>query len=195
MPSFLWLIPVLPFGGFLVTTFLTRRQTRLSGYVAIGATGAAFVFAVAALLAEVARPASTPPLPDVSQVPWYTVGGITLSMGLLFDPLASIMLVVVTLVSLLVQIYSQGYMAGDPGYSRYFAFLGLFTMSMLGIVVAPNFLQMYVFWELVGLSSYLLIGFWWNRPAASAERPAPAAAAVKAFVMTRVGDLGFLIGI
>ncbi|HLZ09134.1 MAG TPA: NADH-quinone oxidoreductase subunit L, partial [Chloroflexota bacterium] len=195
MPSFLWLIPFLPVIGFLVIIFFTGRQERLSGYVAIGTTAASFVLAVAALILAIGRPTVGPPVPDVSQIPWYTVGGFTLSLGLLFDPLASVMLVVVTLVSLLVQIYSQGYMTGDPGYSRYFAFLGLFTTSMLGIVIAPNFLQLYVFWELVGLSSYLLIGFWWNRPAASAERPAPATAAVKAFVMTRVGDLGFLIGI
>jgi NADH-quinone oxidoreductase subunit L len=195
MPAYIWLIPSLPIVGFLVIIFLTKPRPRLSSYIAIGTTGAALVLALLALLAAIALPASTPPVPIVVEVPWYTVGGITLSLGLLFDPLASVMLVVVTMVSLLVQIYSLGYMAGDPGYSRYFAFLCLFTTSMLGIVIAPNFLQMYIFWELVGLSSYLLIGFWWNRPAASTERPAPAAAAVKAFVTTRVGDLGFLIGI
>src|SRR5438132_11159897 len=96
--------------------------------------------------------------------------------------------VVVTSVSLLVQIYSPGYMAGDTGYSRYYAYMSLFTASMLGLVLADNLLQVYVFWELVGLSSFLLIGFWFHRPSA-------AAAAKKAFVVTRLGDLGFLVAL
>jgi NADH-quinone oxidoreductase subunit L len=161
--------------------------------MAIATIGGAFVVALAALIGSLGSGASS--APAVASFPWFTVGSTTLSLGAIFDPLAATMLVVVTLVSLLVQIYSQGYMAGDPGYSRYFAFMCLFTFSMVGIVLAPNFLQMYVFWELVGLSSYLLIGFWWDRPPASADRPAPATAALKAFVTTRLGDLGFLIGI
>ena len=98
------------------------------------------------------------------------------------------MLLAVTVVSLLVQIYSQGYMAGDSGYGRYFAFMSLFTASMLGLVIASNFFQLFVFWELVGLCSYLLIGFWYHKPEA-------AAAAKKAFLITRIGDFGFLIAI
>ena len=109
-------------------------------------------------------------------------------MGLLLDPLSSIMLVVVTSVSLLVQIYSVGYMHDDKSYSRYFAYLSLFTASMLGLVLAINIIQFFLFWELVGLCSYLLIGFWTTRPSA-------AAASKKAFLMTRVGDVGFLIAI
>src|SRR3989304_5478935 len=95
---------------------------------------------------------------------------------------------VVTSVSLLVQVYSQGYMAGDGGYSRYFAYMSLFTASMLGLVLVDSILLLFVFWELVGLCSYLLIGFWFHRPAA-------ARAAVKAFVVTRLGDLGFLLAV
>ena len=98
------------------------------------------------------------------------------------------MLVVVTGVSLMVQIYSLGYMRGDPGYARYFAFMSLFTASMLGLVLISNILLLYAFWELVGVSSYLLIGFWH-------ERPAAAAAAKKAFIITRIGDVGFLVAI
>jgi NADH-quinone oxidoreductase subunit L len=195
MPGYVWLIPFLPIVGLLVILLGTYRRPRWSGYVAIVAIGAAFALSLAALFAAIAHPAAGPPVPVTLTIPWFSAGATTLSLGFLFDPLAATMLVVVTFVSLLVQIYSQGYMAGDPSYSRYYAFMCIFTTSMLGIVLAPNFLQMYIFWELVGLSSYLLIGFWWNRPPASAERPAPSTAAVKAFVTTRVGDLGFLIGI
>ena len=104
------------------------------------------------------------------------------------DPLTAIMLIVVTGVSLLIQIYSVGYMKGDESYARYFAYMSLFTASMIGLVLAANIIQLYVFWELVGLCSYLLIGFWYHRPAA-------AAAAKKAFIVTRLGDLGFLLAI
>ena len=104
------------------------------------------------------------------------------------DGLTAIMLVVVTGVSLLVQVYSTGYMKGDPGYARYFAFMSFFTASMVGLVVASNVIQLFVFWELVGLSSYLLIGFWYHKPSA-------AAAAKKAFLVTRLGDFGFLLAI
>ena len=104
------------------------------------------------------------------------------------DPLTAVMIVVVSFVSLLVQIYSQGYMQGDSGYHRYFAYMSLFTASMLGLVMARNLVQLFVFWELVGACSYLLIGFWFHRPSA-------AAAAKKAFLVTRVGDFGFLLGL
>jgi NADH-quinone oxidoreductase subunit L len=116
------------------------------------------------------------------------VGGLKINLEFSADELTAIMLVVVSGVSLLVQIYSQGYMHGDPGYHRYFAWMSLFTMSMLGLVLATNLLLLYVFWEGVGLGSYLLIGFWFHKPSA-------AAAAKKAFVVTRFGDFGFLIGI
>ena len=119
---------------------------------------------------------------------WLSVGGIEISMGLVVDSLTAIMLIVVVLVSLMVQVYSHGYMRDDPSYARYYAFMSLFTASMIGLVLASNIIQLYVFWELVGLSSYLLIGFWHHRPAA-------AAAAKKAFIVTRLGDLGFLIAI
>ncbi len=115
----------------------------------------------------------------------FTAGDLTVNLGVRIDGLTSVMLVVVTGVSLLVQIYSTGYMDGDHGYRRYFAFMALFTTSMLGLVLADNLLMLFAFWELVGLTSYLLIGFWFHRPAA-------AAAAKKAFLVTRLGDLGML---
>ena len=115
----------------------------------------------------------------------FTAGELTVNLGLRIDGLTSVMLVVVTGVSLLVQVYSTGYMDGDHGYRRYFAFMALFTTSMLGLILADNLLMLFAFWELVGLTSYLLIGFWFQRPAA-------AAAAKKAFLVTRLGDLGLL---
>jgi NADH-quinone oxidoreductase subunit L len=109
-------------------------------------------------------------------------------LGIMLDPIAVMMLVVISTVSLMVHIYSFGYMHGERGFQRYYAFLSLFTMSMLGLVVATNIFQMYLFWELVGVSSYLLIGFYYTSPAAIA-------ASKKAFIVTRFADLGFLIGI
>ena len=119
---------------------------------------------------------------------WMTVGELEVRLGLMLNPLTAVMLVVVTGVSLMVQVYSHGYMEDDPGYARYFAFMSLFTASMVGLVIASNIVQLYVFWELVGLCSYLLIGFWYNRPAA-------VNAAKKAFIVTRIGDFGFLLAV
>ncbi len=113
---------------------------------------------------------------------------LSIDMGILLDPISVVMLIVISTVSMMVHIYSFGYMKGERGFQRYYAFLSLFTMSMLGLVVATNIFQMYLFWELVGVSSYLLIGFYYTKPAAIA-------ASKKAFIVTRFADLGFLIGI
>ena len=126
-------------------------------------------------------------------IPWNTVwlpiaGDLHIDLGVLLDPISVMMLVVISTVSLMVHIYSLGYMKGERGFQRYYAFLSLFTMSMMGLVVATNIFQMYLFWELVGVSSYLLIGFYYTKPAAIA-------ASKKAFIVTRFADLGFLIGI
>jgi NADH-quinone oxidoreductase subunit L len=118
---------------------------------------------------------------------WFTAGPLTVNLGVRVDGLTAVMLVVVTTVSLLVHVYSTGYMEHDPGKGRYFAHLLLFTTSMLGLVLADNLFMIFIFWELVGLSSYLLIGFWFHKPSA-------AAAAKKAFIVTRIGDLGLLAG-
>jgi NADH-quinone oxidoreductase subunit L len=123
------------------------------------------------------------------EVSWlHLTEKLTINLGVLIDPISVMMLVVVTTVSLMVHIYSLGYMKGDPGFYRFFAFLSLFTFSMLGLVVATNIFQMYIFWELVGVSSFLLIGFYY-------EKPSAVAASKKAFIVTRFADLGFLIGI
>ena len=126
-------------------------------------------------------------------IPWNTLwlpisGTLHIDLGILLDPISVMMLVVISTVSLMVHIYSFGYMKGERGFQRYYAFLSLFTMSMLGLVVATNIFQMYLFWELVGVSSYLLIGFYYTKKEAIA-------ASKKAFIVTRFADLGFLVGI
>ena len=119
---------------------------------------------------------------------WLPLGSLHFDMGIMLDPISVMMLIVISTVSLMVHIYSMGYMHGEKGFQRYYAFLSLFTMSMLGLVVATNIFQMYLFWELVGVSSYLLIGFYYTAPAAIA-------ASKKAFIVTRFADMFFLIGI
>src|SRR5439155_1039924 len=118
---------------------------------------------------------------------WFQTGNVDVGFTLRADALTAIMLVTVTFISSVIAIYSAGYMHGDPGYARYFAEIALFIFSMTGLVMADNLLVLYAFWEGVGLCSYLLIGFWFTKPAA-------AAAARKAFLVTRIGDLGFILG-
>jgi NADH-quinone oxidoreductase subunit L len=179
-----WLIPVLPMAAFAVIGLFTLPHKRLSAALNIGSIGVATVIALG-IFSQVlagARPASI-------NLPWIVLGqGRGLDFGWQIDPLTAIMLVVVTSISLVIQVYSLGYMHGDPGFSRYFAYMAMFTAAMLGLVLANNLLTIYIFWEGVGLGSYLLIGFWYSKPEA-------AAAAKKAFITTRLGDLGFLIGI
>ena len=123
------------------------------------------------------------------QITWLQfTDKLHIDMGVLLDPISVMMLIVVTTVSFMVHIYSLGYMKGEKGFERFFSFLSLFSFSMLGLVVATNIFQMYIFWELVGVSSFLLIGFYYQKP--SAVR-----ASKKAFIVTRFADLGFLIGI
>jgi NADH-quinone oxidoreductase subunit L len=196
-----WAIMLLPLASFAVISLvsflgLTTDRTseggpppvwtpRHSGYVTIAAIALSFVFALWALDGAIDADGARIGF-DAHE--WVVVEPLEINIGITLDGLTAIMLVVVTSVSLLVQIYSQEYMRGDPGYSRYYAFMSLFTASMLGLLLASSILQMFVFWELVGLCSYLLIGFWFYKD--SARR-----AATKAFLVTRIGDLGFLIAI
>ena len=183
-----WLIFFLPLASFILIAFIIRpffnRHAQSAGYVTILAVAASLGLSLWALGSVVNNEG---PLVWAAHS-WLTVGNMDITVGILMDPLTTIMLVIVSGVGLLIQIYSVGYMRGDPGYARYFAFMSLFTASMLGLVMASNIIQLYLFWELVGLCSYLLIGFWYHRPAA-------AAAAKKAFIVTRVGDFGFLLAI
>ena len=157
-----------------------------AGIITIAAVGIAFVVSLATMFSTIGNHGHIE-FPDHR---WLTVGEFELNVGILMDPLTAVMLVVVTGVSLLIQIYSVGYMSEEDnrGYSRYFAYMSLFTASMVGLVLASSVIQVFVFWELVGLCSYLLIGFWYNRHSA-------ANAAKKAFIVTRIGDLGFLLAI
>ncbi len=187
------LILLLPFVSFL---FLGLAGMKLRPVVA-GAIGTA-VLAVVAVLSYTTAWEYFSAGRDAAGVfptliPWNTVwlpisGDLHIDLGILLDPISVMMLVVISTVSLMVHIYSFGYMKGERGFQRYYAFLSLFTMSMMGLVVATNIFQMYLFWELVGVSSYLLIGFYYTKPEAIA-------ASKKAFIVTRFADLGFLIGI
>ncbi|MFC1992556.1 NADH-quinone oxidoreductase subunit L [Chloroflexota bacterium] len=185
-----WLIFLLPLLSFVIIAFFIRpfvkAESKVAGYITIGAITGSLILSLWALKAVMAAPHHELPIPDIS---WVVIeDGVTIHLGLMLDSLTAVMLIVVTVVSLMVQIYSQGYMQGDPGYHRYFASMSLFTASMLGLITADNLLFMFVFWELVGLCSYLLIGFWFHRPSA-------ANAAKKAFIVTRLGDFGFLVAI
>lgn len=182
-----WLIPLLPAISFVIIGMVTRSYGKLSAAIAVSMSTISFLLAVGVTLAVLAGNI-TVDVPFVQKLSWFHIGSVNISMGVLIDPLTAMMLMVVTTVSLLVQIYSCGYMEGDPGYGRFFAFLSLFAGSMLGLVLAVNFLQMYFFWELVGLCSYLLIGFYYYKISARE-------AAKKAFMTTRVGDFGLLLGI
>lgn len=184
-----WAIFLLPVASLATIALFTRTRPKWSGYVGIAAVAGSFILSLFALNAVVDHDGH--PLAYTSHE-WVTLRSfgvdLTIRLGLRLDGLTAVMLVVVTSVSLLVQIYSQGYMEHDPGYTRYFAYLSLFTASMLGLVLVDSVLFIYVFWELVGLSSYLLIGFWFHKPSA-------ADAAKKAFLVTRLGDLGFLLAV
>ncbi|MFC1941421.1 NADH-quinone oxidoreductase subunit L [Chloroflexota bacterium] len=185
----IWLIFLLPVFSFVIISFFVRpfvkKESRVAGYITITAITGSLVLSLWTLTQVMASPHHELPLPDIS---WLAVGNLNIHLGLMVDSLTAVMLVAVTIVSLMVQIYSQGYMHGDPGYHRYYAWMSLFTASMLGLVLADNLLLIFVFWELVGLCSYLLIGFWFHRPTA-------ANAAKKAFIVTRLGDFGFLAAI
>ncbi len=182
--TLLWLIPALPFAAFLLNGLLGRRLTRGAAHVpALAAVGLSFVGALLVL-----RHALEHESWQATFSTWIAVGSFDVPLKLAADPLTAVMLVIVTGVSSLVHLYSVGYMHGDGGYPRFFAYLSLFTFSMLMLVLSGNFLLLYVFWEAVGLCSYLLIGFWFHKQSA-------ADAGKKAFLVNRVGDFGFALGI
>jgi NADH-quinone oxidoreductase subunit L len=188
--QYIWAIMLLPAGAFIVNGLIVRqfvrRESKTYGYITVLAIGLSAVFSIWALLSVMSADNHEILVPDVS---WLVIGNFNFHVGLIMDQLAAVMAVVVSVVSLMVQIYSIGYMHGDPaGYYRYYTYMSLFTFSMLGLVLSDNLLFTFVFWEGVGLCSYLLIGFWFHKKSA-------ADAAKKAFITTRVGDFGFLAGI
>ncbi|HEY3315735.1 MAG TPA: NADH-quinone oxidoreductase subunit L [Bacillota bacterium] len=183
MLPYAWVIAALPLLACLAIIFFGRRFKNGGDFIGIAAIAISFVMSLL-ILAQMAAGAA----PYRYTFTWLDIGGVQIPTGIAVDNLTALMLVVVTLVSLLVQIYSRGYMHGDVRYTRYYATLSFFTFSMLTLVLADNFLLLYVGWELVGLSSYLLIGHWF-------ENPGPRYASMKAFITTRIGDVGLFLGI
>ena len=186
----LLLIPLLPFLGFLLNASLGRRLSKAaSGAVACGAMAGAFAVSLAAVWQLVQQPAESRAL-TARIYTWIASGDFTAGFTLRLDPLASVMILVVTGIGLLIHIYSTAYMheESDPEFARYFSYLNLFAAFMLVLVLGANFLVMFVGWEGVGLCSYLLIGFWYQKKTASD-------AGKKAFIVNRIGDFGFLLGV
>ncbi len=189
MIEYAWLIPMLPVAAFVLIIAFGRKLPGEGAYVAIAAmlTSLVMAFGIAVKWFFLGGSAARDGLFSVS-APWMPAGRTTIDMGFSIDALSIVMLIVVTVVASMVMIYSTGYMHGDKRYPRYFAYLSLFSAAMLTLVISNNILLMFMSWELVGLTSYLLIGFWFEKP--SAMR-----AAKKAFLVTRVGDVGFMAGL
>ncbi len=182
--QFLWLIPALPLLAAAIGALTPRSGRKLAAGAAIAAMAAALLVSCAAMSSALANPA----LHAAHNFAWFDLGATPLRLGWLLDPLTAFMCVMVTFVGLLIFIFSTGYLHADENFARFFCFLSLFAAAMLGLLVANSLLLLFVCWELVGLASYLLIGFWFHKPAA-------AAAAKKAFITTRIGDLGLLLGL
>ncbi len=184
MTEFAYLIPLLPLFAFVMIVFFLRWKEMVSAVFSISIILIAWVMSIIVLFETLARHGAA--------YEWFykfvDLPNFILEIGILVDPLTAVMLIVVTTVGACVEIYSVGYMHNDPRFSRFFAYLSLFLFSMLGLVVANNFFMIFIFWELVGLTSYLLIGFWF-------EKKSAADACKKAFITTRIGDLGFLVGL
>ena len=185
--SALWLIPVLPLVAAGILALTKQPHRRFAAGLSIGAMGVSFLISLLAFFATLHPEAGTQSAHAVRNIRWFEFGDTVLRIGWVLDPLTACMLVMVTFVGTLIFIYSTGYMEHDENYTRFFCFLSLFVAAMLGVVIANSLLLFFMCWELVGLSSYLLIGFWYHKPSA-------AAAAKKAFIVTRIGDLGFFLG-
>ena len=178
-----WLIPLLPLAAALIILVLRASRQTASFALAVLGQIAALVLTIAAFTSTLQSPGTR----AVQNFTWLTFGDQVLRLGVVLDPLAAAMLVMITFVGLWIFVFSKGYMAGDKDFTRFFAYLSFFSAAMLGVVIANSLLLLFVSWELVGLASYLLIGFWIHKPSA-------AAAAKKAFITTRIGDLGFFLG-
>jgi NADH-quinone oxidoreductase subunit L len=184
MLRWLWLIPALPLLAAGVTALLRQPSRSLAAALAIGSMLVGFLLSCAAFVTTL----GTVGFRAVYNFSWFDLGTTAVQLGWVLDPLTAVMLMMVTFVGSLIFIYSVGYMAHDENFTRFFCFLSLFAAAMLGLVIANSLLLLFICWELVGLASYLLIGFWYFKPSA-------AAAAKKAFITTRVGDMGFILGV
>src|SRR6202045_15148 len=178
-----WLIPAAPIVASLLILAFGKPARRTSVAVAILGQIAALTMSIFAFVPTLRSHGFR----SVQNFTWFTFGEQALRIGFVLDPLASAMLLMITFVGLCIFVFSIGYMAGDKNFTRFFAYLSFFSGAMLGLVIANSLLLLFVFWELVGLASYLLIGFW-------IERTSAAAAAKKAFITTRIGDMGFFAG-
>jgi len=182
--EYAWLVPVFPLAAFAILTAMGKGARNIGPWIGMIGTLASLVLSLC-----IAFERMTDNADDYSKsIDWLQVGSLKLSAGFEVTNLTSLMLVIVTLVSFLVNVYSQGYMKDDERISTFYAYVALFTSSMLGLVLSDNLLTFYMFWELVGVCSFLLVGFWYNKPEAKA-------AAKKAFIVTRIGDLGLLIAL
>lgn len=186
--QWLWLVPAVPVLASGVIALLKQPMRKLSSTLAIGSLGFSLLMALAAFGHVLGGWSHGFAVREVVNFSWVQVGTQPVELGWVLDPLSAVMMVMVTFVGLLIFIYSTGYMAEDENYTRFFCFLSLFAGAMLGVVISNSILLLFMCWELVGLTSYLLIGFWYQKPSA-------AAAAKKAFLTTRVGDIFFLLGI
>ena len=184
MTEYVWLVPAFPLAGVVINAFLGRSHLRERAHlVAVPAAGLSFLAALV-----VSLPVFAGQTVHVELYPWVVAGNLNVPVGFLVDPLSTVMMLTVTFVGFLIHVYSIGYMHGDPGYPRFFLYLNLFMFSMLMLVLADNYLLMFLGWEGVGLCSYLLIGFWFEKKTATD-------AGNKAFIVNRVGDAGFLLGL
>jgi NADH-quinone oxidoreductase subunit L len=182
--DYLWLVPAVPLAASLLILSFAGSRSKGAAALAIIGQLAALILSVASFLPTLHEPGWR----AFHNFTWFTFGENAVRLGWVLDPLTAAMLVMITLVGLCIFVFSKGYMAGDKDFSRFFAYLSFFSAAMLGVVIANSLLLLFVCWELVGLASYLLIGFWIHKPSA-------AAAAKKAFITTRIGDLGFFLGI
>ena len=184
----LWLIPALPLFAAGMSALAKQKSKALSASLAIGSMALSFLLAVCAFAHVLVLRSSGQATQQFFNFPWFQFGNDWLSLGWVLNPLTAVMLVMVTFVGLLIFIFSVGYMEHDENFTRFFCFLALFASAMLGVIIANSLLLLFMCWEIVGLTSYLLIGFWYFKPSA-------AAAAKKAFITTRIGDLPFFLGI
>ena len=180
-----WLIPTIPLVAAAIQSLLTRRARKLSAGICITGMGLACVLAIRAFIATLGHPEA---VREFYNFTWFEFGSTSLQLGFILDPLTAAMAAMVTFVGFWIFVNATGYMHGDENFTRFFCFLSLFAAAMLGLVVSNNILLLFMCWELVGLCSYLLIGFWFHKPSA-------AAACKKAFITTRIGDVGFFLGI
>ncbi|SMB93917.1 NADH dehydrogenase subunit L [Desulfonispora thiosulfatigenes DSM 11270] len=186
--DYIWLVPLSPLISFVLISFLFKRLKMLSALTSVIGLLVSFGMTLDIIRTIVTTNLITMKNPIEKSITWLDMNGLFIEMGALIDPLTAVMLFVVTFISLLVAIYSIGYMKDDPYFSRFFGYVSLFVFSMLGLVISNNYFQTFVFWELVGLSSYLLIGFYFYKDSA-------AKACDKAFNTNRVADFGFMLGI